>query len=62
LLGRRPRDWGASAGARKGSSLTDGKLVAVVYEDTENGEKTLKETREVKQSGGGAVPPQEARL
>jgi hypothetical protein len=54
LLGRQPREWGASAGARKDSSLVDHQVIVAVYEDTEDGEKKLKD---VKKSAAG-----EARL
>jgi hypothetical protein len=47
-----PRGSGQLGGGAQGSSLTDGKLVAEVYEDTAEGDKALKETREVRQSGG----------
>jgi hypothetical protein len=41
LLGRKPREWGVSAGARKDSSLTDSKVIVAVYEDTEDGGKKV---------------------
>lgn len=51
FLGRAPRDWATSAGVRKGSSLTEGKTVVAIFEETEGGDKKLKETRPGRESG-----------